>query len=130
VITTPWHDAMALALRWPHATHEMTTYFSPTNETRSGFPWDAMHDCPDGSLRDDTPRGWRAPPFNWLTREFGRGGPDFETKFQANSRVAKRQQVSFDYFKLDRSAATRSPGDADLLPRRDVSCPADSAAEN
>jgi len=51
-------------------------------------------------------------------REFGLDGSDFEPKFQATVRVAKRQRLSFDYFTLDRSGSTTLTGTPILF--RDV----------
>jgi hypothetical protein len=95
-------------------------YFSPTNE-RVRISLGAMRVSSTTTLRADSSTGVAGTTVNG-ERDFGLDGSDWEPKFQATVRVAKRQRLSFDYFTLDRSGSTTLAGtpilfrDVTLLP--------------
>jgi hypothetical protein len=95
-------------------------YFSPTNE-RVRISLGAMHMSSTTAIRADSSTGVAGTTVNG-EHDFGLDASDFEPKFQATVRVAKRQRLSFDYFTLDRSGSTTLAGtpilfrDVTLLP--------------
>jgi opacity protein-like surface antigen len=100
--------------------HADDPYFSPTDE-RVRISLGAMHVSSSTNVRADSSTGVAGTTING-EREFGLDASDFEPKFQATVRVAKRQRLSFDYFTLDRSGNTTVAGtpiafrDVTLLP--------------
>ena len=95
-------------------------YFSPTDE-RVRISLGAMRVSSTTTLRADSSAGVAGTTVNG-ERDFGLDGSDWEPKFQATVRVAKRQRLSFDYFTLDRSGSATLAGtpilfrDVTLLP--------------
>jgi hypothetical protein len=83
--------------------HADDAYFSPTNE-RVRISLGAMRVSSTTTLRVDSSAGVVGTTVNG-ERDFGLDGSDWEPKFQATVRVAKRQRLSFDYFTLDRSGS-------------------------
>jgi hypothetical protein len=121
MITTHGMSAMALAVALAALpAHADDEYFSPTNE-RVRISLGVMHVSSTTTLRADSSAGVAGTTIN-AEREFGLDASDFEPKFQATVRVAKRQRLSFDYFTLDRSGNTTLTGtpilfrDVTLLP--------------
>jgi hypothetical protein len=112
-------SALAVALAALPA-HADDAYFSPTNE-RVRVSLGAIHVSNSTTIRADSNAGVAGTTIN-AEREFGLDGSDFEPKFQATVRVAKRQRLSFDYFTLDRDGSTTLAGtpilfrDVTLLP--------------
>ena len=88
-----------------HPAHADGDYISPTNE-RVRISLGAMHVSTASTARADSSSG--LVPGNLVNGEdqFGLDRADFEPKFQAVVRVAKRHRFSFDYFTLDRSGNT------------------------
>jgi hypothetical protein len=117
------HGMTALALLVALAAlpaHADDDYFSPTNE-RVRISLGAMRVSSATTIRADNTAGVAGTTVN-AERDFGLDSSDFEPKFQATVRVAKRQRLSFDYFTLDRSGNTTLAGtpirfrDVTLLP--------------
>jgi hypothetical protein len=98
--------------------HADDAYFSPTNE-RVRISLGAMRVSSTTTLRADSSAGVAGTTVNG-ERDFGLDGSDWEPKFQATVRVAKRQRLSFDYFTLDRSGSTMLAPTATPILFRDV----------
>ena len=124
MITTHGMTALALAVALAASpAHADDGYFSPTNE-RVRISLGAMHVSSATTLRADSTAGVAGTTINGES-EFGLDRSDFEPKFQAMVRVAKRQRLSFDYFTLDRSGSTLLAGTAPILFRDVTLLPGD-----
>ena len=98
--------------------HADDTYFSPTDE-HVRVSLGAVRVSNATTIRADSSAGVPGTTING-EREFGLDAADFEPKFQAMVRVAKRQRLSFDYFTLDRSGSTTLPSTGTPILFRDV----------
>ena len=124
MITTHGMTALGLAVALAAVpVHADDAYFSPTNE-RVRISLGAMHVSSATTIRADSTAGVAGTTING-EREFGLERSDFEPKFQAPVRVAKRQRLSFDYFTLDRSGNTTLAGTNPILFRDVTLLPGD-----
>jgi hypothetical protein len=99
-------------------------YFSPTDE-RIRLSLGAMHLSSATALQVNSSAG---VPGTRIDGEhtFGLDKSDFEPKFQAVVRVAKRHRLSFDYFTLDRTGnTTLAAGTTPIVFRNVVFQPGD-----
>jgi hypothetical protein len=120
MITTHRLSALALlaVLCGSPAHAEDEYYFSPTNE-RVRISLGAMHVSNSTTIRADSAAGVAGTTING-ENDFGLDSSDWEPKFQATVRVAKRHRLSFDYFTLDRSGNTTLPLTGTPILFRDV----------
>jgi hypothetical protein len=104
VLTLALAATLTLAATLVHA----DDYLSPTEE-RVRLSLGVMRVSNTTDMRLDSNRGVQGTPIN-AESEFGLDSSDFEPKFQAMVRVDERHRLRFDYFTLDRTAATTLTG--------------------